>query len=145
MSHEKAKDVQVATDEGSSALGGFQGKVFERRDSGNLNLKSVTITFESGDGSVTKVAVTDANGAYKIRLAPAFYNVTATHPDYKDFRAEPGFSLKPGKTLVKRDIVMEPMPREQDEKGGELQLIAFVCQRLRKAPNPDLTLEWEDS
>lgn len=72
---------------------GFQGKAYERKPDGSIaeTIPSVKITFVKEDGSISKSAVTDNTGYYRVSLSKGRYWVTATHLEYEDYCSIPGF------------------------------------------------------
>jgi hypothetical protein len=148
--------LRVATSTATSPEGGFQGVVREKN--GSKSIDNASITFDQHQGSVKK-SVTSTNGRYEVHLPEGKYVVTAEHPDYQTYSTEPGFFVLRGTEKQNGNIFMQPTAERETstsattddatsnsepdvERMASIQVLAFGCEKLDKAPNPDPRLDF---
>lgn len=145
--------------ESDSALdSGYRGRVAEK--AGGASIDGAQITFDQRDGSTTKT-VTSSNGRYSVRLPKGKYKVTARHPRYEPYSTQ-GYFVVTGSEMQTGNIFMGEPTGEAGESSGSsgesdagssgnapeaerirtIQVLAFGCTELGKAPNPDPVLDF---
>lgn len=140
---------QVPPPRPASPKGGYRGFVYELLENGGPGRKlgSCSVTFTRQDKGLTKTAQTDASGSYQVSLPPGRYVVTANLFGYKDYSTGSGFFELRGDEFQSGDIYLERDRTEQqiEDSFAGLQLIACICQKLPKLPNPDPNFPWGDA
>ena len=105
-------------------------------------LEGARITFSDASDKPVSSVVTDAAGAYRARLAPGHYRVSAVFEGFEEFAAAEPVAVRQDAT-TDLDIQLAPVvaaPEVHRQPG--IQLIAVLCRELPKAPNPDPNLDW---
>lgn len=132
--------------EARPALSTVVGRVLERDAEGTVGdgINQAYVTYEQEDGEGMTTVQSDDSGAFRVRLAPGRYRITARRFGYKPFRNAPDVTVIHADEWSSTNIFLEPEPEEEREVElwKSVQLIAFVCQKVPKAPNPDPGLEW---
>lgn len=117
---------------------GFRGRLLEAI-SGGKPIGGGRVTFVQDGGRARQSVTTDDAGNYRVRVPAGRYLVTSSAEGYQDFSSEPARFVVPAGAFGTGDIRLTPEPeagRETEENPG-VQLIAFLCRRLPRAPDPD--------
>lgn len=119
-----------------------RGKVVDRVS--NQPVEDARITFTSADRKSTRSALSDANGDYRVTLPAGLYRVGVRRFGFQDFRTGGRFIIiKTNKTRV-LDVMLNSRPDQtkEVELWQSVQLIASICRRVPRAPDPSDTLSW---
>jgi hypothetical protein len=137
--------VRVPAERGDPS--GIRGRVTTSNESGDgvQGVPDARVTvLEHDDGAVVQSVVTDAAGNYVTRLAPGRYRVEATCEGFEDFAGPAPVVVRP-RRKTRSDVRLEPESGTDltTERQAGIQLVAVLCRKLPKAPDPDPELTWD--
>lgn len=148
-------DASAGSSTESRPTGGYRGVVQSEKDAAPID--GATIVFDQHQGSVRK-SVSSTNGRYEVHLPTGKYVVTAKHPSHQTYTTEPGFFVVSGSEMQTGNIFMTPAEGTEDGSADSpdgdsaaesdvrtvksIQVLAFGCQFLDEAPNPDPQLDF---
>ena len=125
---------------------GINGVVTSGNDAGD-GVRVITdarVTLLDGDGDVVRSVVTDAAGKFEMRVPPGRYRVEVTCEGFEDFTT-PAPVVVRRRSRTRSDVRLEPEPdaAPTTERQPGIQLIAVLCRKLPKVPDPDPELGWD--
>lgn len=125
---------------------GVQGRVGRSGESGDgvRGVPDARVTLLDGDGAVVRSVVTDAAGDYEARLSPGRYGIEVTCEGFEDFATSTPVVVRQ-RHKTRADVRLEPESgvTETTERQPGIQLMAVLCRKLPKAPDPDPDLTWD--
>lgn len=126
---------------------GIRGRVTTSNESGDgvQGVPDARVTvLENDDGAVVQSVVTDAAGNYVTRLAPGRYRIEVTCEGFEDFARPAPVVVRP-RRKTRSDVRLEPESGADPttERQAGIQLVAVLCRKLPKAPDPDPDLTWD--
>ena len=125
---------------------GIHGRVTQADDAGDAvrAVADARVTLLDGDGDVVRSVVTDAAGDFEARVPPGRYRIEVTCEGFEDF-ASPAPVVVRQRSKTRSDVRLEPEPdaAQTTERQPGIQLVAVLCRKLPKAPDPDPDLAWD--
>lgn len=133
--------VRVPSERNSSGVGGTVTAKGAAGANGQP-LEGARVAFTDRGGKVVRSVVTDADGAYRARLAPGLYVAAATFEGFAEFAPNEPLEVRRD-AMTALDIELVPAVAEPEvHRQAGIQLIAVLCRELPKAPDPDPNLDW---
>jgi hypothetical protein len=106
----------------ATSAGGIHGRVFALDESGrHIGMAGgATLEFRGVGSAVAGAATADADGYYRVQLAPGQYTFKITAPGFKDEDEGRGFALQRSDRLVARNFSLTRGPNDPDQTRPEL-------------------------